>query len=452
MEEILNQTLKYTPNAELIHQQLLSTQVLFENNRLKGINTKQINGLGLRVIKDGKIGFSSTTGQVSTKQDSTRQASTDLTNLTVIENAIISAKFGQEAKFEFPKISTKQASSLTQVKVFDEEVEQFSIEEAIALGKNLIDQLLAIDTELFCKEAEISKTTLKTKIGNTSGVESEYQKTIFTIYLTGLLIRNNSLLWLSEYETGCDLNKDIESMLSKITESLAWSKNELSCKTKKLPVVFTPRLMATILDTVELGVNGKLIQKGASPLTSRLGEKLFDERVTIYDDATIDFAPNSCPVDAEGVRTRKTPLIENGVLKNYLFDLQTAGFLNTVSTGNGHRDFDSLPSPLCSNIVVLPGEMDFYEMIKDMKEGLIIDSVLGGGQSNVLAGEFAFNVELGFKVENGEVVGRLKDTMASCNVFDIFNRLRAIGKESYTWGNVISPHFYFDEISVVGKK
>ncbi|MFH1562295.1 MAG: TldD/PmbA family protein [Nitrospirota bacterium] len=441
MEEVLTKTLNYTPDAEVIHQQLISTQVMFENNKLKGVNTKQINGLGLRVIKDGKIGFSSTT---------------DLVNLTqLVDNAIISAKFGQEAKFEFPK-----TLSPSPVKVFDEGVERFSIEEGVDLGKNLIDRLLALDSELFCKEAEISRTILKTKIVNTAGVDFEYQKTLFTIYVTGLLIRNNSLLWLTEYETGCDLNeaclvKDIEVMVSKIAESLAWSKNELSCKTKKLPMIFTPKLISTILDTVELGVNGKLIQKGASPLTNRLGEKIFDERLTIYDDATIDFAPNSCPVDGEGVRTQKTPLIENGVLKNYLFDLQTAGFLNTVSTGNGHRDFDSLPSPLCSNIVVLPGEeaclvMDFYDMIKDMKEGIIIDSVLGGGQSNVLAGEFAFNVELGFKVENGEVVGRLKDTMASGNVFDIFNRIRAIGSESYSWGNVISPHFYFDEINVVG--
>jgi PmbA protein len=125
--------------------------------------------------------------------------------------------------------------------------------------------------------------------------------------------------------------------------------------------------------------------------------------------------------------------------------------LNTKSTGHGYRDFDSLPAPQCSNLIVSPGDMDFYDMINDMKEGIIIDLVLGGGQSNVLSGEFAFNVGLGFKVENGQVVGRLKDTMVACNIFDIFNKIIAIGTKPYFWGGVRSPHFYIDKIDVAGK-
>ncbi|MEW6607365.1 MAG: TldD/PmbA family protein [bacterium] len=432
MEDVLNNILKYTPNAETIHQQFILTQTKFENNKLKYINTKQINGLGLRVIKEGKIGFSSTTNLTNPSQ--------------LIENAIISAKFGQEAKFEFP---TKPHIP-SQIKIFDKEVENFTIEQGVELGESLIDRLSDIEPELFCKELEINKTILETKIMNTSGVDFEYQKTIFTFCVTGLLVRNNSLLWLTEYVSGCNLNKDINSIVSKINESLAWSKNELSAKPKKLPAIFTPKLIPTLLETIKLGINGKLVQKGASPLIGKLGERIFDDKITIYDDATMDFGISSCPVDGEGIATRKTPLIEQGVLKNYIFDLQTAGFLKTNSTGNGYRDFDSLPAPHCSNIVVLPGNMDFYEMIKDMKEGIIIDLVLGGGQSNVLAGEFAFNVELGFKVENGEVVGRLKDTMVACNLFDIFNKIRAIGSKLSDWEGVRSPHFYIDEVNVTG--
>jgi len=445
MKDILNQTLKYTPNAEIIHQQLILTQVKFENNKLKYVNTKQVDGVGLRVIKDGRIGFSSTTWARPSNAEFTQKFHIQGVN-QLIENAIISAKFGQEAKFEFPKPYIP-----SQVKVFDKEVENFSVEETIELGKSVIEKLLEVEHELFCKELDINKTILNTNITNTAGVDFTYQKTIFTFDVTTLLIRNNSLLWLMEYVSGCNLNKDIDSIVRKISESLQWSKNELSVKIKKLPAIFTPKLIPTILETIELGVNGKLVQKGASPLAGKLGEKIFDEQITIYDDATVDFGLNSCPVDGEGIATRKTPLIENGILRNYIFDLQTAGILNTNTTGNGYRDFDSLPAPHSSNLIVLPGNMDFYDMIKDMKEGIIIDLVLGGGQSNVLAGEFAFNVELGFKVENGEVAGRLKDTMVACNIFDIFNRIRAIGSKLYDWAGVRSPHFYIDEINVTGK-
>lgn len=433
MEAVLNKTLKYTPDAELIYQQLLVTQFKFGSNNLKAINTKQINGLGLRIIKDGKIGFSSTT---------------DLTNQTqLLENAIMSAMLGQEAKFEFPKTYLSSP-----VRVFDKEIEDFRLEEGVGLGNSLLEKLTLLGDGLFCKEIEINKSILITQIINTAGLEFTYQKTFFTIYVTCLLIRNNSLLWLNDYLSGCNLNKDIDSIVNKISESLNWSKNEVFTKTNKLPAIFTYKSIPTLLETIKLGVNGKLVQKGYSPFTDRLEEKIFDSRISIYDDATIDFGLNSCPVDAEGIATRKTPLIENGILKNYIFDLQTAGFLNTYSTGNGYRDFDSLPAPQCSNLIVSTGDMDFYDMIKDMKEGIVIDLVLGGGQSNVVGGEFAFNVGLGFKVENGEVVGRVKDTMVTCNIFDIFNRIRAIGSKSYTWGGVISPHFYLDEVNIAGKK
>ena len=94
--------------------------------------------------------------------------------------------------------------------------------------------------------------------------------------------------------------------------------------------------------------------------------------------------------------------------KNYIYDLQTAGIMNAKSTGNGTRSFASQPSPGNSNVIIEPGEMKFEDMIKDMKRGILVDQVLGGGQSNILAGEFSVNIDLGFLVENGEIVGRVK--------------------------------------------
>ncbi len=96
--------------------------------------------------------------------------------------------------------------------------------------------------------------------------------------------------------------------------------------------------------------------------------------------------------------------------------------------------------------------MKFEDMIKDMKSGILVDQVLGGGQSNVLAGEFSVNIDLGYFVENGEIVGRVKDCMVAGNVFDAFNNIIALGDKADWHGSLKVPPFYFRSINVAGNK
>ncbi|MHC4358788.1 MAG: metallopeptidase TldD-related protein, partial [Planctomycetota bacterium] len=230
------------------------------------------------------------------------------------------------------------------------------------------------------------------------------------------------------------------------------SDKEVRVKSGQYPVIFEAKTMNLLLATFEMGCNGKLVQKGISPLLGKLGEKVMDERVSIFDDATLDFAVGSYPLDGEGTRSSRTPLFEKGVLKNYLFDLQTAGIMSAKSTGNGSRGFSSQPSPGCTNIIVETGDMTLEDMIKDVRYGVLVDQVLGGGQSNTLAGEFSVNLDLGFLIENGKLVGRVKDCMIAGNVFDVFNNIMAIGSEAEWHGSDHIPPFYFKGLGVVGQE
>ena len=103
--------------------------------------------------------------------------------------------------------------------------------------------------------------------------------------------------------------------------------------------------------------------------------------------------------------------------------------------------FSSQPSPGNSNITVEPGTMSFEAMIKDIRYGLLVDQVLGGGQSNVLAGEFSVNIDLGYLIENGEIVGRVKDCMFAGNAFEVFNNIVAIGDKAEWHGSIKVPPF-----------
>jgi PmbA protein len=221
-------------------------------------------------------------------------------------------------------------------------------------------------------------------------------------------------------------------------------------KAGRMPVMFIPKALGLLLSTLIANINGKALQKGTSLLIGRVGEKILDERVTLWDDGLVDFAPASIPFDGEGMPCRRMPLFEAGVLRNFTFDLQTAGITGNASTGNASRSFASQPGPGGHNLRVAPGDVPYADMLADIKQGLIVYQFLGGGQSNVLAGEFSVNIDLGFLVENGRIVGRVKDAMLAGNAFDALKNIAAISRETEWRGSVELPYICFKELSVVG--
>ena len=431
-EKILDLALKDSDSAEIIYEEGESRSISFENNKLKSVYTKSIRGIGLRIIKDGKIGFSSTTDFRKPEQ--------------LVTNAIESAEFGQEAKFEF---QTK--NQFKDIKLFDENVVNYPIENGIQIGKETIEKALSVNPDYECG-VSIGKGVSTCRLINSSGLDVSAQSTSFGTSIDILLVKDKGLLWVGEGESSAKVADDLDKHITKALHDLKLAEKEIEISTASYPVIFTSKAIGTLLSTFETGCNGKMIQKGVSPLTGKLGQKIIDERISMYDDPTIDYADGSYIYDDEGVSAQRTPLFESGVLKNYIYDLQTAGIMNAKSTGNGTRSFASQPSPGNSNVIIEPGEMKFEDMIKDMKRGILVDQVLGGGQSNILAGEFSVNIDLGFLVENGEIVGRVKDCMIAGNVFDVFNNIIALGDKSDWHGSLKVPPFYFKSINVAGNQ
>ena len=162
-------------------------------------------------------------------------------------------------------------------------------------------------------------------------------------------------------------------------------------------------------------------------------------------------APTAAPPMMRGVPSQRTPLIEGGRVANFFYDLQTAALAGTKSTGNGNRN-GGLPTPSPTTLVIAPGKTSFDEMVSDIKEGLVIEQLMGAEQGNILGGDFSGNVLLGFKIENGKIVGRVKDTMVSGNVYQVLKEVTAIGsKPEWVGGFVYTPHIYCPRLSVASK-
>ena len=197
-------------------------------------------------------------------------------------------------------------------------------------------------------------------------------------------------------------------------------------------------LAGVMLGPLLAGFNGKAVLQGSSPLVGKLGERLLDPRITIWDDPTLPYVPGSRACDDEGIPSRRLALVHEGIIQNFLYDLQTAGQAGTQSTGSASRAPGTLPSPSFSVVIVQPGMTSMSDIIKDQEQALIVDTVLGAGQGNVLGGDFSANVLLGYHVSHGEVIGRVKDTVITGNSYRALQNIRAIGSDSRWLGGTLS--------------
>ena len=430
-QRVLDQATRGAEAAEVLMQESESRSVHFENNALKSVNTKAVRGVGLRVIREGRVGFACTNDMGALDE--------------VVANALESAQFGEEAKFAFPA-----SPGDAQVRIFDQAAADVTMEQAAETMRGGVERILAENPDAKCSGG-VNRGVGRTVICNSAGLCVNEESTSFGVGIDAFLVKGESFLWVDEGEDSARYVDNMATHAAKVNEWIRRCAKETHLGEEKMPVVFTPRALDILLGSFASNINGKLVHKGASILAGRIGDRILDPRVTLTDDPLVDYASGSYACDAEGVPATVKAIFENGVLKRYLYDLQTAALMNAAPTGNGLRGYSAQPRPGISNLRMLPGDTPVKELMAGVKRGLLIDQALGAGQSNVLAGEFSVNVELGFLVENGEIVGRVKDCMLAGNAFDAFNAIRAISRETEWHGSVDLPTVCFESLSVVGR-
>jgi PmbA protein len=208
-----------------------------------------------------------------------------------------------------------------------------------------------------------------------------------------------------------------------------------------------------------LGLNGRNVYLGTSPLGNQLGQVAFDRRLTLTDDGRLAYGVRSAPFDDEGVPTRTKQLVTEGEVRQFLYDLRTAAQAGVPPTGNGFKSFqlsrggyERQPQVAATNWLVSPGDSSLDEILEGMDEALLVEELIGVGQGNVLAGEFSNNVGLGFLVRRGKVVGRVKNTMIAGNVYELLrdNLLAMSRGRDQVYGTITTPAIAVDGVSVVG--
>jgi len=320
------------------------------------------------------------------------------------------------------------------------------------LGEEVIATLRGHTPDLIC-EAAVTRNIMSVRLINSRGGKADYRQSIFSLGIEGQLIRGTDMLFVGESQSSGHPILEKDTITEVVLKQLELAKNRASAPSRLLPVVFTPPGVASaLLLPLMAAFNGKTVLEGASPIGDKLGQMVFDEKLYLWDDPTLAYRPGSRPCDDEGIPSQRTPLVERGAIASFLYDLQTAAQANTRSTGNGRRSRGGMPTPSPSAFTIAPGKITLDEMVSDIKEGLVIEQLMGAEQGNILGGDFSGNVLLGYKVENGRIVGRVKDTMVSGNIYSLLKEVAAIGSEArWVGGYLNTPPLYFPSLSVTAK-
>ena len=432
MDHILELAKRKAEQAEVYRMTRRETPVTFEANRLKMLQTRETSGAALRIVKDGRVGFSATNDP------------NDIEDL--VGRALELAPFGPPARFTLPGLT-----EYPPVRLFDETVEQVSIERMVELGQSMIDAVRRQEPDLQC-EGRVSKNVGTVEVMNSNGGYATYQKSGFALGVEGTLIRGTDMLFVGDFQSSSSPITDTKDLIDKVLRQLEMAKRTVPAPTGKLPVLFMPgAVTSALLGPLVTAFNGRTVLQGSSPLVGKLGQKMLDERVSLWDDPTVDLRPGSRNADDEGVPARQLDLVRDGRISNFFYDLQTAGLAGVQSTGSGSRFLGSVPRPNTSLLTLRSGDTSFRDIVSSIKDGLLVEDLLGVGQGNVAGGEFGGNVLLGFRIQDGEIVGRVKDTVISGNVYDALNKIVAISNEPRWVGSTYLPHVCCEGITVSTK-
>ena len=219
--------------------------------------------------------------------------------------------------------------------------------------------------------------------------------------------------------------------------------------TQKAPVIFEPRTARSLIDHIFDAIDGESVYRKASFLADKLGEKIADESITIIDDATIPGLFGSAPFDDEGVPSRRTVVIERGVLRNYLLNTYTARKLGLKTTGNASRGITGNASVGNGNFYLEKGSRTPEEIIRSMKSGLYVTELIGTGV-NIVTGDYSRGAA-GMWIENGEFAYPVSEITIAANLQQMLMDIEYIGNDLEFRGSMASPTIVIREMTISGQ-
>jgi len=428
--------------AEIFNLSTETMNVNIDNHRIHSIEKIKNNGYGVRVVVDGRTGFSYTTENTARAIE------------RCLDNAIRSAKHGKECKgFRLP--DGKNIPSMK--KDASKKIKDLNVETIKEHIQRLLDTVKSLNRDIFVAEGHFACGVEKTVITNTSGLFAEWEKTAMGIFISTAYPTPEGVYVGFEEAESTDFDVDFEQIGRSAAKLAQDSKNPTKLESGRMHVILTPHAARSILESALLTMfQGDYAMRGESVLTGKTGKKVFAEDLTIIDDGLAENTLSSMPFDDEGVPSQKNILVENGVLKQYIFDALSAAEHGTSSTGNGvramrlsaGRTFKNTPSPKMRNFVMRGDTRRLEEILKDYAPCLVVHAVLGAHTANPVTGDFAVNAPIVFEYSNAEFHPK-RQGMLSGNIIAWLSQHVVLGNDTRKlYGTFMPTNFEMPSILI----
>lgn len=215
-------------------------------------------------------------------------------------------------------------------------------------------------------------------------------------------------------------------------------------------LVIEPEAAASLIDTIADLFCAPEIHKGRSMMKGMLGETVASSCITLTDDGRVPWKAGSGSWDSEGVPTGKTVLIENGIAKSYLYNLQYAWKDGVKSTGNACRGMSSLPDVGTTNVILQPGAESKESLCGRVGKGLFIMEFMGLHTIDPVSGDFSIGVK-GLLIENGNFTRPVSGVTIASNLMDFIKKISAVGSDSQFFGAIAASTLVVEDVVIAGE-
>lgn len=438
--------------AEVFKTDEVGMNIVIEKKQVKLGQVKRDRGMGIRVLVKKDEGASTGFSYV-----------TDFSRTTVteaVEKAVTTAKVKRADK-DLKSFQEKARTSKV-ANIFDKRIPRTDPSDLIEIGRSMLEEA--------CKDSRVSTVSGsvhagfgETSIANSLGISGSYKSTAFDGHMYVVTESGGSVGvgWETHSSTHYESEK-LVAVAGYAAETAVRQLNPRPLEPGTYDVVVDQDGLADLfMNTLVQQVRADLAQRNQSPLTGKIGSEIASGNVTLMDDPTVPKALGSKPFDSEGCPTRQRPIVERGILRTFLHNSYTANKEGIENTGNSMRyimfgtrsEYALEPIIGPHNLVLKPGKGGRDDLIREVRNGILVRGFIGAHTSNVQSGDFSLALDCVFRIENGNLTFPVKQAMIGGNMPGILGQIRlaAANTRQVTMGPgmaLISPTIMIEKLTV----
>jgi len=404
--------------ADVFFEHRKPTSIQLEDNKIEKILSGTDSGVGIRLISNSKTFYA---------------FSNDMSEKSLLELADSLTRASKASQKEITLDLRKQRPEIDfDIRLLPENV---PIDKKIELVR--IANKTARDFDGRIKQVTVMyrDSAQKVQIATSEGTMAEDER-IHTIMVVHGIASDKGIIQTG-YESsggfiGFELFDDvkIEDIALKAARRAVMMLTARRAQGGRMPVVISSEAGGTMIhEAIGHGLEADLTQQGLSVYSKKIGDQVASPLITVIDDATIPNKRGSFRFDDEGTPAQRTVLVKNGVLTGYMYDRFTAMQDNTKSTGNGRREsYQNRPIPRMTNTFIAHGKSQPEEILKSTPKGLFVKK-MGGGQVNTVTGDFVFEIQEGYIIENGKIGEPVRGATLTGNGPEVLKSIDMVGSD-----------------------